>query len=318
VRLRRAIRHRTTIPPGSRARQLLDELIARTSLGHSRLGRRIRLSSAEGLAVPIAMGIIRPEICIPRERVDSLDDSRLRLVLAHEFCHLIRRDPAWQLMCRTIEAVFFFQPLNVAVRRALRSIAEFQCDTWACQTSAERTQLARVLTDIAQWMLAGDANTRLNLFAPAAAMAERPSGIRRRVERLLGEPTAAPSSRRGRASAAAACLLSIGGIAVAAPRIAPPVERARVAEGSDDAISAILADLDGEVALLRGEAALLARRARDLDADQATFELLSEIESRLDLLDRLRRDARNTATSQPDSITISSDEPVNKGRRPHQ
>ena len=83
--------------------------------------RPIRLTSAEGLASPVALG--RSEICVSRAVLTELDVAQQRSVLAHELAHLTRLDPLWLTLMCIVERVFFFQPLNRLARRRLQETA---------------------------------------------------------------------------------------------------------------------------------------------------------------------------------------------------
>jgi hypothetical protein len=81
-------------------------------------------------------------------------------------------------VARVIEAVFFFQPLNVLVRRRMQEAAEFASDGWALRAIRKPLDLARCLARVAEWAGAPE-----RLAAPA--MAERRGSVLvRRVARL--------------------------------------------------------------------------------------------------------------------------------------
>ncbi len=140
--------------------------------------RPVRLSSSQRLAVPIAIGILRPEICLPSS-VSVLSPAEMRCILGHELAHLVRRDPAWHLLARVVEGVFFFQPLHRLAGRRLHRLSEYLCDDWTAERTGAPLELARCLTRVAERLLA-----RPRLF-PVASMARSSSELERRVRRLL-------------------------------------------------------------------------------------------------------------------------------------
>jgi beta-lactamase regulating signal transducer with metallopeptidase domain len=97
------------------------------------LSRLIRLTRAEGLASPVALGL--SEICIPDAALTDLDREQQESMLAHELAHLVRRDPLWLVGICLLESVFFFQPLLRVARRRIQEAAEYQCDDWAVRRS---------------------------------------------------------------------------------------------------------------------------------------------------------------------------------------
>ena len=136
----------------------------------------VRLTISDRLTSPVALG--RDEICLPARALAELDPIRMESILAHELAHLVRRDPSWLTAARVIEAIFFFQPLNILARRRLQESAEFASDAWASTRVARPLDLAHCLARVAEWTIAAP---RL----PVPAMAERRGPVLvRRVERL--------------------------------------------------------------------------------------------------------------------------------------
>lgn len=169
--LARMLAERRTLEGGPAPRILSDILRRGTPVSG------VRLSVAEGLESPAVLG--RREIALPPGMDRNLDEAELTAVLAHEFAHVLRRDPLWTRLARALEAVFFFQPLNRIARREIHDAAEFLCDDWAVVTTGEPVTLARSLARVASGMTPG-------LPQPALAMA-RGSGspLVERVERIL-------------------------------------------------------------------------------------------------------------------------------------
>ncbi len=143
-------------------------------VGHA---RPVRLTTAEGLRSPVALGW--SEICLPAEALLELDGPQQRSVLAHELAHLRRFDPVWLVVGSVLEQLFFFQPLNRLARARMQEVAEFLCDDWAAARNGSGLDVARGLASVAAW-LDGRATT-----LPLAGMAEHPSQLLARVTRLL-------------------------------------------------------------------------------------------------------------------------------------
>ena len=143
-------------------------------VGHT---RPVRLTTAEGLRSPVALGW--SEICLPAEALLELDDAQQRSVLAHELAHLRRLDPVWLVLGTVLEHLFFFQPLNRVARARMQEVAEFLCDDWAAARNGSGIDVARGLASVAAW-LDGRAPG-----LPLAGMAEHPSQLLARVTRLL-------------------------------------------------------------------------------------------------------------------------------------
>ncbi len=173
-RLRRILSDRRLVTGGT-APLILAQLEARAGMR-----RRVRLSATSRLEVPIAIGIVRPEICVPRRALEELDPGELETLLAHELAHLVRHDPAWRLLAGLVCRVFFFQPLNRLAAARIETASEMLCDDWAVEHTDEPLALARCLTEVAGWIAAPALEG-----SPVPAMARGGSGLGRRVRRLL-------------------------------------------------------------------------------------------------------------------------------------
>jgi beta-lactamase regulating signal transducer with metallopeptidase domain len=171
--LRRRLRARLEVSGGTLLR-ILDRLAPAAGLS-----RPIRLTCSPVLPVPVALGILRPEIAVPPRTLSHLSAGEQESLLAHELAHLVRRDPAWLAGGQLLTSLLFFQPLNWVARRRLREISELLSDEWAVGRTGEPLSLARCLAEVAQWTLEP---VRL---LPVPGMADRPSNLSRRIHRLL-------------------------------------------------------------------------------------------------------------------------------------
>ncbi len=142
--LARRLRGRAAIESG-----LLPDQLARLVSGQKT--PRIRLTRSSRLKTPLAMGVFRPEICVPERAMRELDAEQTESMLAHEAAHHLYRDPLWLMLARVLESALFFQPLNRVARKALQDLAELRCDDWAASRTGRPLALARCLTEVASW-----------------------------------------------------------------------------------------------------------------------------------------------------------------------
>lgn len=118
-----------------------------------------------------------------------MPSGELRVAMAHEVAHLVRRDPGWMRVTTLISSVLFFQPLNRLAARNLRETAELLADDWAVERTGAPLKLARSLARVAQWLTP-------RRPSPVLAMAGvEGAALGRRVERILGESDRRPVSR---------------------------------------------------------------------------------------------------------------------------
>lgn len=229
-------------------------------------GRRVRLTSSAALRVPATFGLWRAEICLPERAGDELSGRELAAVIGHELAHVVRRDPAWRLLARVLEGVFFFQPLNRLAARRLRRLSEYLCDDWTVTRTGGAGDLARCLAEVAGWTL-----ERPRLY-PVPGIAERRSELEHRVRRLLDRGVDRRTGpRRAAAFGVAAALLLTAWLApvwtVAAAPETPPAE----GEAEDEAP-------DGERTLRRLEEELERREEALRLHEQALRAQLEELQ----------------------------------------
>ncbi len=207
--------------------------------------RPVRLSTSSRLAVPIALGLRRPEICLPPRTLTKLSVEEQRALLSHELAHLIRRDPLWQLSALVVSGLFPFQPLNRLASLRLRRVSEVLADDWAVRRTDNAGGLARCLTEVAGWAI------ETPRFFPSPGIAGQHSELGERIQRLLSEriPGKIQVSRRGFIFATSGAVLLVATIAPGwnAPSLAQAAPTAPTildnhAEASSDELDAPLPD----------------------------------------------------------------------------
>ncbi len=218
---------------GQRAPVLLPQVRAQLDQLCGEAGRTasVHLTTAEGLKSPVALGM--SEICLPAAVLTELDAAQQRSVLAHELAHLQRKDPLWLLLGTTLEQLLFFQPLNRLARRNMQEVAEYLCDDWAAVRDGSGLPIARGLASVARWLEGAPERE-----VPLAGMAERPSLLVARVQRLLQTSAIQLEPRRSWHLLAFALLLLFTVAAVPGVRAAPA---AGWFEGSPLASEAVMA-----------------------------------------------------------------------------
>ncbi|MEX2497731.1 MAG: M56 family metallopeptidase [Wenzhouxiangellaceae bacterium] len=90
-------------------------------------GKRL-LASDRGSAGPAVLGVVRPCVIVPRDFGHRFDARQRRLMLAHEYTHLKRGDPAWNLVAAGLRCLFWFNPLVHVAATRFRHDQELACD----------------------------------------------------------------------------------------------------------------------------------------------------------------------------------------------
>jgi len=178
----------------------------RNSVLIERIGS-VELRRLEQLKSPVAAGVFRPMIFVPREW-DAWPEPVRRMVLEHELAHHRRHDPLWRWIAELARAIHWFNPLVPWIARRLNLQCEFACDVRVLETGVPAGDYARLLCGIAE--------DRLHR-GPVLAMAQA-SELESRVRRLVK-----PGRNQGRIGIALllAASLAIAGALASVERRAP-------------------------------------------------------------------------------------------------
>ena len=142
------------------------------------------IAFCEHTAVPIVVGLLRPMILIPAAMVNGLTIEQLESVLTHELAHLRRRDHLMIVVQRVLEAILFFHPVTWYLSHRLHDDRETSCDDLVLSIGGDRLQYAQSLLRVAELRLASQAHQK---HIALAADGQRPSKLRQRIARLLGD-----------------------------------------------------------------------------------------------------------------------------------
>lgn len=88
----------------------------------------IEVRSSPGLLEPGVVGLFRPILLLPAGIAERLRPAQFEAVLAHELCHVRRRDNITSAVHMIVEAVFWFHPLVWWIGARLVEERERACD----------------------------------------------------------------------------------------------------------------------------------------------------------------------------------------------
>jgi len=94
----------------------------------AKIPRQIEILSSRGPMEPGVFGIVHPILLWPEGISQHLDDAHLEAVLAHEVCHVQRRDNLTSAVHMVVEAIFWFYPLVWWMEGRLVEERERACD----------------------------------------------------------------------------------------------------------------------------------------------------------------------------------------------
>ena len=197
----------------------------------------VRLTCSSRVSVPVALGIGRPEICVPPRALSHLEPEQQEGMLAHELAHLVRRDPFWLTFSRLLASALFFQPLNWVACRRLRELSERLCDEWAVERTGRPLSLARCLAEVAGW------SVRPLAPLPIPSMADRPSNLAQRIRHLLDD-SRSPQRRVRPVWIGVGMLVLLAGVAAVAPGVYAAVAEEKPQEAAAVAMAQAAAEAD--------------------------------------------------------------------------
>jgi TonB family protein len=203
---------------GAKAIDAGDRWRAEEELLRVRMGllRPVRILVTTHPALLVTWGAIAPVILLPAD-AQSWSPDRIRLVLAHECAHLVRRDWVIQLGGELARAINWFNPLFWIACARLRRESEYACDDIVLDHGIGGTSYATHLIDLARTF---SVHGRTSLPAPSIA---RPSTLERRVRAMLNpHVNRRPVSIMRRAALAAVLLALALPIAAASQAVSTP------------------------------------------------------------------------------------------------
>ena len=130
-------------------------------------------------------GILRPVVILPGKVMEVLEPQQLQAVLAHETCHVRRRDNLTAALHRCVEVVFWFHPLVWWLGANLLREREPACDEAVVDDGHEQGVYAEAILNAC----------RLGVTARSAAVAASTGGdLCERLTSIMSERRSLPMS----------------------------------------------------------------------------------------------------------------------------
>jgi hypothetical protein len=132
---------------------------------------------------PGVFGVFRPALILPRAVMRELSASQIETVLAHEMCHIRRRDNLTAAIHKFIEVIFWFHPLVWWIGANLLREREAACDEAVIEDGLEQVVYAVSLLHVC----------RLGVTARFAGVAASSGGdLKQRMTSILSPERASP------------------------------------------------------------------------------------------------------------------------------
>jgi len=104
--------------------------------------------SSPGLLEPGVVGLLRPILLLPAGIAGRLTPPQLEAVLAHEHCHVRRRDNLFASIHMIVEAMFSFHPLVWWIGAKLLEERERACDEEVLSRGSEPRVYAEAIVNV--------------------------------------------------------------------------------------------------------------------------------------------------------------------------
>lgn len=125
---------------------------------------------------PAVVGVLRPVLLFPEGITERLTPSELETVLAHELCHVRRRDNLFAAIHLIVEAVFWFHPLVWWISARLVEEREQACDEEVLSRGSHPEIYADAILNVCKFYMQSPL-----IFASGVSGAS----IRRRIEAIM-------------------------------------------------------------------------------------------------------------------------------------
>ena len=160
----------------------------------------IAVRSSQTAAEPGVFGIFRPVLLLPRGIEERLEPVQLSAVLAHELCHVRRRDNLWAAIHMLVEAIFWFHPLVWFIGARLVEERERACDDEVLCSGNEPQAYAEGILNVC----------RLYLRWPLPCVSGvTGSDLKKRIEAIMNHRLSSDLSRARKLLLAAAAAIAI-------------------------------------------------------------------------------------------------------------
>jgi uncharacterized protein (TIGR03435 family) len=157
----------------------------------NRMRKIIKTASPLSLNIPIAVrstparvepgvaGILRPVLLLPEGICDRLTEKQFESILAHELCHVRRRDNLAALVHMIVETIFWFHPLVWWIERRLMEERERACDEEVLRLTNDGQTYAEGILNVC----------KLYAETPVICMSGvSGANLRKRIETIMARP----------------------------------------------------------------------------------------------------------------------------------
>jgi bla regulator protein blaR1 len=166
------------------------------------LEANVPVLASPAMLEPGVFGIFRPVLLLPRGITDRLAPAHLEAILAHELCHVRRRDNLAAAIHMAVEAIFWFHPLVWWVGARLVEEREHACDEEVLRLGSQPEVYAEGILRTCQFYL----ESPLVCMSGIAG-----SDLKKRITRIMTQQLVNKLSVGRKALLAAAGIVAVAG-----------------------------------------------------------------------------------------------------------
>jgi len=188
-------------------------LLARWTRSWLRIHKSLRSSSPLELPFPVPVrvvpgrvepglfGVFRPVLLLPCGLTDHLSPSQLEAILAHERCHVRRRDNLSAALHMVVEVLFWFHPAVWWIEAQLLEERERACDETVLASGGEPLSYAEGILNVCKFYVE----------APIGCMSGvTGSNLKKRIVRVMSQHRGLPLGAGMKILLATAALAAVG------------------------------------------------------------------------------------------------------------
>jgi uncharacterized protein (TIGR03435 family) len=187
-------------------------LLARWSVSWVRVVSAVRSATPLAMQVPIVVksspvmsepgvvGVVRPVLLLPEGISDRLNAQQMQAILAHELCHVRRRDNLTAAIHMLVEVLFWFHPVVWWIGARLIDERERACDESVVELGNEPQAYAEGILKVCQFYM----ESKLTCVAGVSG-----ANLKKRVEAIMNNRIVAHLSFAKRALLATAAALTV-------------------------------------------------------------------------------------------------------------
>ena len=169
--------------------------------GKLRIQKKVRYLTSIRVESPMVIGWLKPVVLMPQQLFNSLTETEIYAVLAHELAHIRREDFIVNLMQTFLCNVFFFHPGVWWMSNRIDDEREHCCDDLAVAVTGPATSYAKTLINVSEFQLGMQRNTPLAVAFSGKNKKRERGGFSGRIRRLFSVSNSAGTFREGFATA---------------------------------------------------------------------------------------------------------------------